>query len=508
MQLAKAIPGIWVYTTGDAYNAMRPAGYWGFLSKPQQARVERVRQSRLLFEGKHRQYFLDEQRTQFDFPAVRVGDRVVEMYLTLNVLKLISKKSADLLFGQEPLLRVDDEIQQARLTELAERGSLHKQFYNAAVESSYEGECFLEACVKNGQVYLRRLPADETFAEGELGPDGQFGSYVRFAVEDVGTRERPIFLLLETRYLPGSIERRLWQLDEKGDKGRELKLDQWPHKPADGTALQPSTPTGIARNTVTWVPNELHHDQPVSDYDGLIDLQDELNAKQTQIGRVLAKHSDPKLAVPRRMADEQGNMPAGHDVTFFDTKDEIPQYVVWNAELDQARQDRSFTLNALLITAETSPVLLGLKEGAAPDAYRKLRLEAQNSLTKAQRKATNWKPGIRRAVTVAQELEQTIPGNRYDTFPIAAEMRDGIPVDEGDQANTLVALHAERLISTRRALEVQLGDSAAVEKELAEIKKERDEATPNVLLGGGATAAADGLTGGAAPATEDEGVAA
>jgi hypothetical protein len=45
-------------------------------------------------------------------------------------------------------------------------------------------------------------------------------------------------------------------------------------------------------------PNELVRGRPVSDYDGAIDLQDALNAKQTQIGRVLAKHADPKLAFP------------------------------------------------------------------------------------------------------------------------------------------------------------------------------------------------------------------
>ena len=55
-------------------------------------------------------------------------------------------------------------------------------------------------------------------------------------------------------------------------------------------------------NTITWIPNLLVRDIAVSDYDGLVERQDELNAKQTQISRVQAKHADPKLAMHSRNA--------------------------------------------------------------------------------------------------------------------------------------------------------------------------------------------------------------
>src|SRR5688572_33039922 len=107
-QLAQAIPEVWVYTTLAPFNLARPGGYGGFLTDAQQARLERIRQARLLFDGRHREYFLDEGRTQFDFPRARAGGRVIQMYLAYNVLGLISLKGADLLFGQEPMLRADD----------------------------------------------------------------------------------------------------------------------------------------------------------------------------------------------------------------------------------------------------------------------------------------------------------------------------------------------------------------------------------------------------------------
>src|SRR5918993_5645316 len=102
------------------------------------------------------------------------------MYLTYNVLGLISLKGADLLFGQEPLLRADGPAQQDAIARLSERSSLHRLFYGCAVDASYEGECFLESCVDRGEVYLRQVPADEVFPVGDLQPNGQYERYVRY----------------------------------------------------------------------------------------------------------------------------------------------------------------------------------------------------------------------------------------------------------------------------------------------------------------------------------------
>src|SRR4051812_9244043 len=92
----RAFPGVWVHTTLE-HLGVPTAGSAAFLNPEQQARLERIRQARLLFDGSHRQYFLDEGRTQFDFPQVRAAGRVRPLYLTYNVLGLISLKGADLL---------------------------------------------------------------------------------------------------------------------------------------------------------------------------------------------------------------------------------------------------------------------------------------------------------------------------------------------------------------------------------------------------------------------------
>lgn len=517
-------PLVWVYTTAGNFNAPRAQGYGAFLTKEQQSRLERIRQARLLFDGRHREYYLEETRTQFDFPASRVGgyygDKTVQVYLSDNVLGLISKKSADLLFGAEPLLRVEDETQEQYLAKLVERSGLHRLFYAKAVDASYEAEAFLESYVNpvDGEVYLRDVPSDEIFPVGRIGPDLQYPSYERYTLQDIGTDAAPILLLLKQIYSAGKIERRVYQLTTEGQILKEVDPKAWPVQPGEAP-IEPLTATGIDRCTITYVPNDLSRGAAVSDYDGAIDLQDALNAKITQIAVVLAKHASPKLGMPVETADAQGNARASMEVFYFRSKEEIPTYIVWNAQLEAAYKDRDFTLQQLLVRCEMSAVLLGIKMGGTTShatSYKSIRLEAYNSVTKAARKAVYWKAGIKRALGVCQDLENAnVPGVRYDVGDIGVELRDGIPVDDLEQAQRQSTLRGAGLLSLRRGITEQLADPAAVQDELDELEKENAERTPSILLGApDPTGEEPGVTGdeeetAAEAAAEDvEGVAA
>src|SRR5215217_6690445 len=123
MPTPTSIPAIWVHTTQDSFNLPRLNDTLAFLTPDQQSRLERIRQARMLYDGKHREYFLDEGRTQFGFPQVRAGPRVLPLYLTYNVLGLISLKGADLLFGQAPMLRAQGDAQHDALSKLVDRSS-------------------------------------------------------------------------------------------------------------------------------------------------------------------------------------------------------------------------------------------------------------------------------------------------------------------------------------------------------------------------------------------------
>jgi hypothetical protein len=481
---------IWQRNGGE-YNRAAPSKL-AFLTRSQQCRFERLRQAGMIFRGQHREYFLDESRTQFDFPEVRVQGVVTRMYAMWNVLGLISNKGADLLFGEKPSIRVDDEPIQAAIDGIAERSALHMQLHGGAVDASWAGETYLEIVregaqpgVSAGLAYIRHVPASEIYPLGERRGNGQYAEYVRYAQAGatltIAGVPSDVKLLLETHYTAGRITRKCFKLKATpagSDRDGEISIDAWPAKRADGSSLPAEELTGLSRPSIVWIANQLVGGCACSDYDGLIEQQDVLNAKHTQIARVHAKHSDPKLMAPARAADEHGNLRTDNDVLFVDEGAKF-EYLTWDAKLELAHKDRAFALHALCTQAEFPASVLGLEESAADDSARKIRLKAMPALAKTGRKAPYWQAGITLAISIALEAETgSVPA-----VPIAVEMRDGLPVDQVDLSNEISSLRSAGAMSVRRSLQRQGLDRAAIEEELAELQTEAKRNMPNIVLG-------------------------
>jgi hypothetical protein len=487
MQIINTIPVVWVMSTSLAFNSMRPEGYGAFLDQKQQMQLERIRQARMLLDGDHRTYYLREGRTQFDFPKVRAGSSVKQRYLRYNLLGLCAIKSTDLLLGEQPRFKVSDPLQQKYLEALVERTNLRTLLYGKALDACAEAAAYIETVIFNGEVYLEGVDGNEIFPIGDLQPDGQYAGYNRFRVANVGTPDAPLNLLLQIKYSAGRIDRALWQLDNAGKPYLRLRMDQWP-VPEGFPPLADTTFTGIDRNTITFIPNWVMRGQPVSDFDGALDLMDMVNAKQTQLADVIAKHASPKLAMHVDAADKQGNLRASDEVFWFRDKNEIGQYIeLTNSQIENAMKDRDFAVASLLVMQEMSPVLLGLREGAHNDAYKKVRVQCITPLKKAERKAAYWSTGIKRLLGVAQQLENTLPGYHYNCLPIGVEFNDGIPTDELEEAQILAAKRGAGVISLKRSVDVQIPEPVAAAEELEEIKTENEATakaqTPSVFLG-------------------------
>src|SRR3954466_14074069 len=98
---------------------LQPAGEYSnagltapaFLSRDEAARWTRLQICRALFEGRHRQFFLDNGNTQFNYPEERVNGRILKRYSAFNLLRLVSVKTADLLFGAKAKLDAPGEQQ-------------------------------------------------------------------------------------------------------------------------------------------------------------------------------------------------------------------------------------------------------------------------------------------------------------------------------------------------------------------------------------------------------------
>lgn len=494
-------PQVWLFSDFDSYNQLRSGGYAPYLTFAQQARLERLRQARLLHDGKHWRMFIFEGRSQFNFPEVEaVGGVKRPLFVPYNLLQLIARKSADLLFGDEPAIRVTEELQAKAIADLVERNNFHQLLGDQAIECAGDGECYFQGVIQNGQVYLKRIDAADIFPVGKIQPNGQYQSYIQYNAKNVGTKDKPDWMLLTTTYEPGFIRRKLQKLNQEGFiMPRELTLHEWPQEDPQEEPIEPEVATGLDYPNIVFVPNRLVREFVMSDFDGLIELQDALNAKHTQVARALAQHSDPKLAVPRYAFDQNGAVHISQGAFAFDNPDQIPKYITWNAELESAIRDRQEVRDALLTKAEIAPILLGIKTGAtgsSHSAFKSVRLEAVNTIAMIKRKAIIWKAAIRSLITLAQDLEQRIPGVRYNRVEPGIDTRDGIPIDSDAQANEISTLRGAGVMSVERAVELLLPDPTSAAKELAALEREEAAKVPTTLM------QEPGETGDAPPASE------
>lgn len=458
-----------------------------YLTAVQKRRLERIRQARMLTDRQY-EYFMVEGRTQYTPPKMKLNDAIVEYYAPLNLLKLMAYKSADLLYGSDPIIKAGDESLAESLESLMTRSHLSSLLVESEVDCGSTGESILLVCRHGYEVYLTVQPPECFHPEGRLLPNRQYASYVYYAEENIGTEQSPDWILLQQRYTAGAIETHVYQLGADKAKGAELPLDKWPAF-ADG-APQPVEKTGLEENLIIWIPNMLRNRVPISDFDGLVGLQDKINFKSSQLDVVIVKHGTPRIAVPQPTNDGTGNVNQSHEVFYFRSKEEIPQYIVWNAEIGSAVLERDNAIDHFCMVAETSPEILGIRKGGAPDSAKALRLRATNALAKAARKATVRSPLIGQALAIAQKLEKATPGSAIiaDVLPPSVRIRDGLPIDESETASIVNQYRASESMSLEDAVAARIPNPDAAAAEVARIKAQlaakAKAATPSIFMSG------------------------
>ncbi len=498
---------VWRRSSDNAFNRYAPAALAGFLSSEQQARAERLRQAEMLFDGRHREYFLGEARTDYGYKAVPAKDGTLRpLYARFNLLRLAAVKNADLMFGEAPRVTFAGAGQDPTLDQIADRSSAHARLHGAAVSVSWAGGAYLEVCRHAGEVYIANIAPEQIYPIGGPLPDGQYAAYARYAVRDLGSTLPPIQgrqviefpTLLETRYEPGVVRRTLYRLSGVGRRLEVLPLRLWTHG-LDESAVPPETPelppveaTGLRRASIVFLPNEIGQGGggEDSDYDGLIETQDLVNAKNSQLAWALWRHGDPRFVVPKSSADENGNFPGG-EVIFQEPDDPDPKYVDWDAKLDHHLRDRDNAVDTLIAEAEGSRALYGLRiEGREPESARGLKLTMTNPVAKATRKAAAMAPAVRLVFGLAATMEDTSPltaraaPGRRASESVSVEFRDGLPIDETEQMNNVVAGYSGGVMSRRKSvLTLNGGDEAAADAELALLDEDDAKRTPSLLLG-------------------------
>ncbi|MEW6661955.1 MAG: phage portal protein [Bacillota bacterium] len=407
------------------------------------ARLENYYHSRLLFKGQHHEVFERIQRW-----LNREQDKSL-VYVVCNFAGLLSKVSADMLFGEIPRFVAGEEgtKEQESLDQIIINNGMQVLNYEMALSASWRGEAiykvrfgrFADWGEKDHAIIEAVSPAifwpiiDEDNIRSLNG--GLFG-WVK-----EGPNERK-YLRLE-RQLPGLIENELWLLDEDGRSIRErVKLNTFP----EYAELPDSQETRYPGLLFEFVPNWRLDDEfwGISDYYDMGSIFDELNNRVSRISRVLDKHESPKLILPpgimkwderhQRWYVEKEDLEAIEVNPDSKKAGDLPRYLTWDAQLEAAFKQIDKLLELAFMISETSPDAFGLGEKAGrAESGRALKFRLLRLLAKINRKKLYFDQALKNVFYAAQYLEAQW-GRGPEPADVRIEWQDGLPVDPMEAA--------------------------------------------------------------------------
>lgn len=464
-------------------------------------RLKDYQHNDMLFEGKH-----------FEAFAVKINSPLYEQqygrlkYVVINFAGLISKVSADMLFGEPIRIKATTKAQQSWLADLMFENKFGTQLYESAMINSRLGDDVLK--IRTGK--RRADDTESTIFIEEVRPDIYFVKHrngnwradpeyqeLAFKVQFNGKEHVRI-----ERHYPGRVENYLYVLEKEGKLGATVPIELY------DPGLEASTETGIDRSLIVHVPNwRAGNYYGISDYTDIESLMYALNNRMTKNENVLDKHTDPILALPEGILDAKGEIRKDKLEVFTIPDNEVggrpakPEYITWNASLDNSFKQIDQLVEFLFMVSETSPGVFGLdKQGGAAESGRALKLKLMRTIAKINRKKVFYDQAIKEVMYVAQLLAQThgykVLGNTLPGAPEVPEIiwQDGLPVDDFEQ----VELEAKRLEAGVQSKQDAIATLDDLDDDDAAIKVERIKTETSVPVPVGATVPA-------VPGDDDEG---
>jgi hypothetical protein len=451
-----------------------------YLSDAEQAQVKNLEGLRMLFEGKHKRYFLDEARTQHIYKAVGPNGRNL-LYITENLPGRCVFKYADLLFGEELVIgpAVEAPAVAEAIARIGAASAIHPLLFQAAVEASWAGRAWWQVRVREGQVRLEQVAPESVFAEYDASGD-LVAATIKFAVTIQGERYARCI-----RHERGKIIHELWHLAKGTDR-----VDGAADLAVAEAGLQPEEATKIEDLVIIEHRNFSTGGAGASDFDGEVTtLIDDVNNRRSQISRVLDVHGDPTVEVDAQLFDAEGNAKiSGRAVKVDDMSRPSVRYVTWEAQLTEAAKALENATASFLGQMEIAPQLVGLGGGTSADSWKKFKLSAVQTLARVNRKRLWMAPSIQRAYAVAMAMENAwTPGVSYPVAPVALTWSDGLPVDDEELMRVVTGYKEAGLISEEMALTWMHGDPKVVKVERERLLADREARLPTAFRGDGMT---------------------
>lgn len=430
-----------------------------FPTKEEKARARELEDNYKLFEGKFGEvlnYFRNSD------------DRKNKKEVIVNVCEVISNTFADLLFLEEPTIKVEESIQ-GEVDEIIENSQFNEQLWQSAIAQSWGGKACFEVRLVDGKSVIEEIAPDYVFPQyNQRNIKAPPESIILAWRVDIDGEQ----YLFKKIHEVGLITYELWKCDSKyGEPKMMVPLSLF-----DGS-LPESEQTGwdiipifIANN-----PKDGKKTDGVSDYRSLYSLLEELTRVNSQIATQLEKHADAKLAVPPGVLDEKGQVAHQKmemiEVDASDGGMMIPEYITnSNPLIDAAFQQKKEVMEDIARISQVAFILLDLESKGGVKKDETFAESAARTIAKVKRKRKSYTRLIREVVSFAYKIQS---GKDLKKTEIFVKLHDGLPENDLRKTNIEVLRIGAGIQSKRGAVSNLDGINGDVlDAKLEEIEKD------------------------------------
>ena len=437
-----------------------------------------------LFEGKHFEAW-KKRISSKDYNKAYAKIR----YVYINFAGMISRLVADMLFGEPVKPKLENKEAQAWVEDFWEENGMNVLLYESELDNSAAGDALIKLRVgkrrsidKELSIMLEQVPESIYFpwidgfnisAEPETK---ELAWLFKFNDEDYLRREIHKY---------GVIYNEVWKMD--GDKvGEKADLSILGIKD-----LPDSQATKIDRHMLIHIPNWKNGKRHFgfSDYNDLDSIFFAINNRISRIDNVLDKHTDPILMVPPGVIDPKTGKAKkdGRVIEMGEGEDGKPEYIVWDASLENAFAQIDRLVEFMYMIGEVSPDAFGMGKGQS-DTGRALKYKLLRTISKVNRKKLYYDKAIKEAIVVAQKLSKAwgakVNGKAYEWEFETPDLiwQDGLPADDTELIENEVKKTDSNLTSQKASImKIHGVDEATAEKMIDDINKENEAKMPDPL---------------------------
>ncbi len=453
-----------------------------------QNRLEKYKFNSLLFDGNH-----------FDAFKIKVDNNLYNKnysrlrYVVNNFPGLISKICADMLFGNQPRITLPEGSNHNDNSDWLENWLHDTDFmticYESAMTASYKGDTLFKLRVgqlndpNNSSVIVEQVQPDYFFPT--LNPLNVSAEPKQMEISFLFQINGKDYLRKEI-HTAGLIRNELWKMN-----GAEVTTQE-PLSLLNDPDLKEEEKTGVDRLLLVHVPNwkDGRSYFGKDDYYDLDTLFYAINNRISKVDNILDKHSDPILAIPEGILDEEGHVKRENLGLFeMSANGEKPEYIVWNAQLTAAFDEIDRLMQSLYMFSEVSPDAFGNFDDATAASGRALKYRMMRTVAKVNRKKIYFDRALKEVIYLAQLLAEAhnvkALGAEYAGAPDipSIEWHDPIPQDSYEQAQEeelRLASGNQTLVDSIINIDHVTEDQA--EEKVKQIQKEKKAATPKVTV--------------------------